>query len=56
MKLSEIIDIIVFWRKWTRKIDKPFLTDEDLDAMEEELHIHEPAGKVYKYKKNKYGH
>lgn len=51
MKLSEIIDIIVFWRKWTRKIDKPFLTDEDLTAIEEELHIHEPA--VYKLKNNK---
>ncbi len=51
MKLSEIIDNIIFWRYWTRKMSKPLLTDEDFKAIEEELHIHEPA--VYKLKNKK---
>ncbi len=49
--MKDILNKILFWRYWTRKLEKPLLTDEDLKAIEEELHIHEPA--VYKLKNKK---
>lgn len=57
--MKKLLNAILFWNKWTRKINKPYLTDEDLDGLEidieKDLHINEPAGKVYKHKNNKYG-
>lgn len=52
--MNDILNKIIFWRKWTRKIDKPLLTDEDLTAIEEELHYYHKPDKIYKFKNNKY--
>lgn len=53
MNLKNILNAIIFWRKWTRKISKPLLTDDDFKDIEldidEQLHVHEPA--VYKLKR-----
>jgi hypothetical protein len=57
--MKDILHKILFWRKWKRKLEGS-LTDEYLSDLEkdidEQLHIHEPAGKVYKHKNNKYNH
>lgn len=58
--MKDILHKILFWTKWTRKLNKPLLTDADLDGLEkdieEELHLIKKPDKVYKYKNNKYGH
>ena len=58
MKFPKEFNLTLLWRKYTRKF--PLITDKDFEDIEKEidkdLHIHEPAGKVYKYKNNKYNH
>lgn len=43
--------VYVGWINYKKKIDLGDLS-EDIDK---DLHIHEPAGEVYKFKNNKYG-
>lgn len=54
MNLKDILHLTMFWNSWAKKLNKPILTDEDLDGIEkdieEQLHINEPA--TYKLKKN----
>lgn len=54
MNLKDILHLTMFWSRWAKKLNKPILTDEDLDGIEkdieEQLHINEPA--IYKLKRN----